>query len=47
MMELHTEICFLNRHNTKNNPFKLHSHTCYEIVYFIAGKGIVDFANNL
>ena len=38
-MDLDTKICFLNRHNTKNNQFKLHSHNCYEIIYFLTGNG--------
>ncbi len=32
-------IRFLNRHNTEHNAFKLHSHKCYEIVYFLSGCG--------
>ena len=32
-------ICFLNKHNTKNNNFRLHSHDCYEVVYFLTGSG--------
>lgn len=38
-MDLKTKIYFLNKHNTKNNVFKLHSHDCYELVYFLAGSG--------
>lgn len=33
------KVCFLNRHNTKNNSFRLHSHNCYELVYFLEGDG--------
>ena len=33
------KIRFLNRHNTKTNSFKLQSHKCYEIVYFLSGSG--------
>lgn len=40
-MILDTKICFLNKHNTKSNQFKLHTHNCYEIVYFAAGDGKV------
>lgn len=40
-MELNTKICFLGRHDTKNNIFKLHSHDCYEAVYFLSGSGNV------
>ena len=29
----------MNKHDTKNNTFKLHSHSCYEIVYFLTGSG--------
>lgn len=38
-MELNARICFLNRHNTHRHQFKLHSHTCYEAVYFLSGSG--------
>jgi len=38
-MEFHTRICFLNKHDTKNNQFRLHSHDCYEVVYFVTGNG--------
>jgi len=38
-MEYKSEICFLNRHNTDGNEFKLHTHDCYEIVYFLSGTG--------
>ena len=33
------QICFLNKHNTKNNTFRPHSHDCYEVVYFLKGEG--------
>ncbi len=39
IMEGLCKICFLNRHNTKNNTFKLHKHNCYEAVFFISGSG--------
>ena len=38
-MVLETTICFLNRHDTKSNYFKLHTHNCYEIIYFVKGNG--------
>ena len=38
-MELQSRICFLNKHDTKNNIFRSHSHDCYELVYFLAGSG--------
>ena len=40
-MVFDTKICFLNKHNTKNNQFKLHTHNCYEIIYFAVGRGRV------
>jgi AraC-like DNA-binding protein len=36
-----TKICFLNKHNTTSNQFKLHTHNCYEIIYFAVGGGNV------
>lgn len=43
-MVLDAKICFLNKHDTKNNQFRLHTHDCYELVYFVTGSGkaIVD-----
>ena len=38
-MELSNKVCFLNRHNTKKNSFRIHSHDCYELVYFLEGNG--------
>ena len=38
-MEIHSRICFFNRHSTEHNTFKPHSHDCYEIVYFLSGNG--------
>lgn len=38
-MDLGSRICFLNKHNTKNNVFRTHSHNCYELVYFLTGTG--------
>lgn len=40
-MIVDTKICFLNKHNTKRNQFKLHTHNCYEVIYFAAGIGKV------
>lgn len=40
-MIVDTKICFLNKHNTKSNNFKLHVHNCYEVIYFAAGSGKV------
>ena len=40
-MVMDTKICFLNKHNTKSNQFKLHAHNCYEIIYFAVGSGKV------
>lgn len=37
--EFSVEIFFLNKHNTKNNTFKPHSHNCYEIISFLKGYG--------
>ena len=34
-----SRICFLNRHSTQKNDFKLLSHDCCEIVCFLAGSG--------
>ena len=39
--ELDVKILFLNKHNTKNNSFRLHNHNCYEIVFFLEGSGKV------
>ena len=36
-----SRILFLNRHTTVNDEFKLHSHDCYEIIYFLSGNGII------
>ncbi len=33
------ELCFYNKHSTEHNAFAVHRHTCYEIVYFLSGKG--------
>ena len=43
-MELKTRICFLGKHDTKNNIFKIHSHAFYEVVCFLSGSGtaIID-----
>ena len=38
-MDFRSKICFLNKHNTKNNEFRLHAHDCYELVYFLTGSG--------
>ncbi len=38
-MRFEPHINFLNKHNTKSNTFKLHSHNCYELVYFLNGSG--------
>ncbi len=36
-------IRFLNKHTTASNEFKMHSHSCYEIIYFLSsGKIAVD-----
>ena len=35
-----TKLYFLGQHDTKNNAFKPHTHTCYEMIYFISGNGI-------
>lgn len=35
------KICFLNRHTTEGNDFKIHSHSCYEIIYFLSGGKII------
>lgn len=41
--ERKNRICFLNRHSTENNEFRMHSHSCYEIIYFLScGKITVD-----
>jgi AraC-like DNA-binding protein len=40
-MAIDTKICFINTHNTKSNQFKPHTHNCYEIIYFAAGRGKV------
>lgn len=40
-MEHKSSISFLNKHNTNSNEFKLHSHDCYEVIYFLSGKGTV------
>lgn len=40
-MERKNNIRFLNKHNTTYNEFRLHSHNCYEIVYFLSGSGVV------
>ncbi len=40
-MTLDTKICFLNKHNTKSNQFKLHTHNWYEIIYFATDGGKV------
>jgi len=36
-----SEICFLNKHNTEINDFKVHSHNCWELVYCLSGTGTV------
>ena len=36
-----TKLCFLGQHDTRNNEFKLHTHDCYEIIYFASGSGSV------
>ncbi len=33
------EVLFYDRHSTKNNKFLFHTHDCYEIIYFLSGKG--------
>lgn len=38
-MEFKSRILFMNKHNTKNDMFKMHSHNCYEVVYFLTGSG--------
>ena len=38
-MEFSCKIKFLNKHSTATNEFKLHTHNCYEIVYFLSGTG--------
>ena len=40
-MSITCKICFLNRHNTKENSFRLHSHNCYETIYFLSGNGTI------
>ena len=40
-MIVDTKICFLNKHNTKSNHFKPHTHNCYEVIYFASGSGKV------
>ncbi len=44
--ELEVKILFLNKHNTKSNAFKLHNHSCYEIVFFLEGSGRVVIGDN-
>lgn len=39
-MDPKSKICFLSKHNTKNDAFKMHTHGCYELVYFLTGGGI-------
>ena len=38
-MSTSNAICFLNKHNTRSNLFRLHSHDCYELIYVLAGSG--------
>ena len=39
-------ICFLNKHTAASNEFKTHSHSCYEIIYFLSdGEIVVDGTN--
>ena len=33
------DICFLGKHNVSNNEFVFHKHNCYEVIYFLKGKG--------
>ena len=40
-MERKRSIYFLNKHNTGSNEFKLHMHSCYEIIYILSGSGTV------
>ena len=35
-----SEIRFLGRQNVKNYAFAPHTHNCYEVVYFLKGKGV-------
>lgn len=44
--DLEAKILFLNKHNTKSNTFKLHKHSCYEIVFFLEGRGCVVLGDN-
>ncbi len=45
-MEHKSNICFLNKHNTDTNKFEVHSHNCYEIIYFLSGSGMVVIGND-
>jgi len=40
------DICFLGKHNVKNNVFLPHRHNCHEVVYFLRGKGTVCIGEN-
>lgn len=40
-MEGKRSICFLSKHNTRGNAFRLHTHDCYEMIYILSGSGTV------
>lgn len=42
---MQSKLCFLGQHDTKNNEFKLHTHNCYEIIFFVSGKGSIFIDN--
>ena len=42
---MQSKLCFLGQHDTKNNEFKLHTHNCYEIIFFASGKGSIFIDN--
>ena len=39
------EIRFLGRQNVKNYAFAPHKHNCYEVVYFLKGRGVARVGN--
>ncbi len=42
---MRNNIRFLGKHNTERNEFRLHSHDCYEIIYFLCGTGTILLGN--
>ena len=42
LTEEKSRIRFLNKHTTAKDEFKLHSHNCYEIIYFLSGNGTIN-----